>query len=236
MLETYLAVDVETTGLDPNKDRMIEIGAVRYVKGCQKESFSMFLDPERMLPEKIKELTKITDEMLLDAPKEKEVLAKFLEFSDGFPLLGHNLPFDYSFLKTAAVRSGVSLERKGMDTLALSRVFHKEFPTKSLSAMCHYYGIVNEHAHRALDDAIAAAKLYECLKQQFRTKHPELFQETLLQYHVKKQEPITEKQKKYLLGLARQHHLTLEQEVDQLTKGEASRMIDRILCMYGRSI
>ena len=94
----------------------------------------------------------------------------------------------------------------------------------------------NERAHRALEDAKAAAKLYECLIERFGTNHSELFQETLFQYHPKKQEPITQKQKKYLLGLIQQYQLNLEQEVDQLTKSEASRKIDHIISTYGRTI
>ncbi len=236
MIRSYLAVDIETTGLSPEQDRIIEIGAVRYIEGTAKEEFSMFVNPERMLPERIQNLTGITDEMLNDAPKEKEAIKKFLEFCDGWILLGHNLPFDYSFLKTAAIRNEVDLGQRGIDTLALCRTLHSELSTRNLAAMCSYYGIVNERAHRALEDAKAAAKLYECLIERFGTNHSELFQETLFQYHPKKQEPITQKQKKYLLGLIQQYQLNLEQEVDQLTKSEASRKIDHIISTYGRTI
>lgn len=233
MVREYLAVDIETTGLSPQQDRIIEIGAVRYIQGKPEETFSVLIRPDRVLSEKIVELTGITDAMLADATEEEDTIQDFLEFANGWTLLGHNLPFDYSFLKTAAVRYGKTLECCGIDTLVLSRILHRGFTTRSLGAMCKYYGIINTHAHRALDDAYAAAQLYECLFAQFGTEKQELFQGAPLQFQPKKQEPITQKQKKYLLALAGQYQLTLEQKIDSLTKSEASKIIDGILSTYG---
>lgn len=99
MYDTYVSIDLETTGLNPKRDRIIEIGAIRVEQGQIVEEFSTFVDPGRKLEERITELTGIRDEDLTDAPQLDEVFPKLLEFMGELPLLGHSILFDYSFLK-----------------------------------------------------------------------------------------------------------------------------------------
>ena len=146
-------------------------------------------------------------------------------------LLGHNIPFDYSFLKVAALRYGQAFERQGMDTLTLSRTLHPELPSRTLEAMCSYYHIAQEHAHRALDDARTAWELYRCLKKEFPEQE---LSPVPLVYHEKKRQPITPKQKKYLIDLLKYHKIEFTQEIELLTKSEASRMIDKIILTHGQ--
>ena len=109
MYDTYVSIDLETTGLNPKRDRIIEIGAIRVEQGQIVEEFSTFVDPGRKLEERITELTGIRDEDLADAPQLDEVFPKLLEFMGELPLLGHSILFDYSFLKKAAVDRKITL-------------------------------------------------------------------------------------------------------------------------------
>lgn len=233
----FTAIDIETTGLSPEKEKIIEIGAVKYDDGVQKEVFSTLVNPQREgIPERITDLTGITDEMVKDAPSEGEAMGSLLRFLDGETiLLGHNILFDFSFLKVAAVRRGAAFEFQGIDTLGIARVCHPELPSKSLSAMCEAYGIVNEKAHRAYEDACTAARLFFCLKERFGGEDEMRFLPKPLCYRPKKTEPVTKRQVSYLQGIIAMHGLDLTPDYTTLTKSEASRLIDTLLAKYGRS-
>lgn len=232
----YIAVDIETSGLSPMKDKIIEIGASLYVDGKVQNTFSSLVKPQMAsLPERITELTGITEEMLADAPSEAEVMQAFLAFAkDGVPLLGHNVLFDYSFLKVAAGRLGCDFVRNGFDTLRLARLCHPELSSKTLASMCEYYHIENKQAHRAYEDAIAAAELFEKLKEGFSEKYKAEFEPEMLIYKEKKQEPITPKQVRFLKAIIEYHRLALAPNYESMTKSEASRLVDTLLAKHGR--
>ena len=233
MENTYLAVDIETTGLSPVKDKIIEIGAVKVVNGEVCGTFSRLIDPQVALSQRIVALTNITDEMLFGQPTIQTVIKEFLEFAGNDPLLGHNILFDYSFLKTEAKKQGLEFERKGIDTLQIARVLHPELESRSLESLSHYYGIANESQHRAYTDALAAHELYWHLSRHSGATL-DLTKARPLNYKVKKIEPMTAKQKNYLLDLVGYHKIELRQSLEELTKSEASRLIDRIIYEYGR--
>lgn len=234
----FTAIDIETTGLGPEKAKIIEIGAVKYEDGVQREVFSTLVNPQIAgIPERITELTGITDEMVKAAPDEAEVMGSLLRFLEGEEvLLGHNIPFDFSFLKVAAGRLGEAFEYKGLDTLVIARQCHPELPSKTLAAMCEAYGITNERAHRACEDACAAAQLYFDMKERFGAEQEELFSPKQLFYKPKKAEPVTKRQISYLQGIIAMHGLDLTPDYTTLTKSEASRLIDTLLAKYGRSV
>ena len=117
--QAYVAVDLETTGLDPKRDRIIEIGAVRVENGRETAQFHTMINPHRELAERITELTGISGDMVEDAPDIGDILSQFLDFCGKLPLLGHHVIFDYSFLKRAAVNLGMEFEREGIDTCLL---------------------------------------------------------------------------------------------------------------------
>ena len=233
MERDFVAVDIETTGLSPVKDKIIEIGAVKVKNGEIVETFSRLINPQIELTQRIVSLTGITDGMLEGKDKIETVIRQFLEFAEELPLLGHNILFDYSFLKTAATKEKFSFERKGIDTLFISRVLHDELESKSLGSMCDYYGIVNENHHRAFDDAQASMELYFRLAQNEKAASAVLAAKPLI-YKPKKIEPVTQKQKNYLLDLLKYHKIDIRQSMDTMTKSEASRLIDSILFQYGR--
>ena len=234
-----MAIDVETTGLSPAKERMIELAAVRFRDGKEVDSFTTLIHLGRSLPERIIELTGIRDEMLADAPGEEEAVNAFLEYTKDSVLLGHNLPFDYSFIKTACSRKKQSYERKGIDTLAIAKKYLKDLPSRTLEALCTYYQIDNKTAHRALEDARSAALLYERMRKQFGEA-----KEAPLYYQVKKTEPMTTSQKNYLNDLIKYHRIECDMSSlgipferlskGDITKSEASRIIDQIIRDYGR--
>lgn len=234
VINRYVAVDVETTGLDFIKDVIIEIGALRYENGKVTERFEEFINPGIKLPKKIIQLTNITDDMLLNARNEESVIKDFIDFLGNDILLGHNIIFDYSFLKTAASRYQLGFEKEGIDTLALCGFFHSQMPSKSLESMRILYGISDLNSHRAYYDALASAQIYEKLKEKNYDKYPERFISHQLFYKVKKYEKITDKQKKYLSALLQGHNITYSGDIASLSKSEASRFIDKIISKHGR--
>lgn len=231
--DSFISVDIETTGLSPVKDKIIEIGALKVVEGKVIEEFDILIDPRVELPERIVELTGISQDMLTGRPTIEEVLPKFLEFAKDLPLLGHNIVFDYSFLKTAAAKQKLVFERKGIDTLQIARTLLSDLESKSLEALCQYYGIVNKKHHRAFEDAKATMMLYEKLSSH-ENATSELLKSKPLVYRVKKVEPATLRQKKLLKDLIKYHKIEIRQSIDTMTKSEASRLMDQIFSTYGR--
>lgn len=232
-ITTFVCFDIETTGLSPDQDRIIEIGALKVVEGKIVDRFSEFINPGIQVPSNITKLTGITSHMVKDAKTEEEVVPRFIEFSEGYILLGHNIMFDYSFTKVAAKRLGLCFEKSGLDTLAISRKVLKGVESKSLTSLCNYYGIENRRAHRAYEDARATALLYVSLCNDFYQGHEDTFLPGLLNYKVKKVSPITKKQKIYLLDLIKYHNIEYMQSVDDLTRSEASKLIDKIILTRG---
>lgn len=230
----YIALDLETTGVDPRRDKILEIGAARVRDGEILESYLTFVDNRIKIPAFITELTGITDEMVAGSPTPTAAVADFLDFCGDMPVLGHNILFDYSFIKKAAVNMGREFERQGIDTYRIARKFMAEPKKKSLESLCSYYHIDRERCHRAYDDAVAASRLYACLKKDFFAVSPAAFDPSPLYYQVKKDSPITKSQKVYLNDLIKYHRIELDVPVEGMTKSEASRMIDSIILNYGR--
>ena len=234
MSNCLVALDLETTGLNPKKDQILEIGAARIVDGEVTDTYSVFVNSGRKIPEFVVALTGITDEMVMNGLSVREAVEGFLKFCGDADILGHNILFDYSFLKRNAVNLGYTFERQGIDTLQIARKFLGELPSRSLGVLCEHYQIVQEKQHRAFEDAVSAYRLYECMKQEFEMVSPAAFLAKPLIYQVKKESPITISQKRYLNDLTKYHRIDLDVSPDEMTKNEASRMIDTILAQYGR--
>lgn len=234
MVESYVAFDLETTGLRPKYDKILEIGAVKIVCGEVTGTYETFIDCGAEIPERITELTGITQKMVEGSPDTREAVEGFLEFAGDSVLLGHNVLFDYSFMKRSVVNLGGTFERCGIDTLAISRSCLPKLSGKSLDKMAAYYEIPQTQHHRALDDALTAARLYERLREDFGKIRPELFEASALVFKVKKESPITNSQKVYLRDLLKYHRIDSNVKIEMLTKSEASRMIDGIILQYGK--
>ncbi len=228
----YVCVDLETTGLRPKLDKIIEIGAVRVISGEIAGTFETFVYPGRAIPEQVTALTGITGEQLADAPVISGVLPGFLEFAGQLPLLGHRVLFDYSFLKRAFVNEKLSFERNGIDTLKLARKFLPQLPSKRLADLCAYYEIA-VRPHRAMEDARASHFLYQRLCREFFCGNEKDFAACPLLYKAKREGPATKAQKQRLIRLCEQYGRNLECDPEMLTKNEASRLIDNILAAFG---
>lgn len=234
MLAEYIVVDLEMTGLKPARDKILEIGAVHMKDGQIVEEYETMVNPGIPIPADIMELTGITQEMAESGVDTGKAVADFLSFRGELPLVGHNILYDYSFLKHNAVNHDLALEAQVVDTLKLARKLLPEQEKKTLEALCIHFQIEREKEHRALCDARATAQLLEILKEQFGGQQPELFEPQQMLYKVKKQGPITPRQKKYLKELANYHKIELSVAIESLTRNEASRLTDQILSQYGR--
>lgn len=231
MVDTYVALDLETTGVNPKRDKIIEIGAVKVVEGKVVDVFSSFVNPGKKLGEDIIKLTGIEDDMLLEAPTPEEAVPQMIAFAEGFILLGHNIIFDYSFVKKAAVNLNMEFEKEGIDTLKIARKHLQHLESRKLDFLCRHFEIEHK-AHRALEDASATSQLY--LKMNALFDDEESFRPGRLVYKAKKEAPATKVQKERLYKLVDRHKIVMEDQIDRLTKSEASRITDQILAKFGR--
>ena len=230
-LQNFICIDLETTGLNPKKDRIIEIGAVKVREGKIVETFQQLVDPKQQLEERVEILTGITSKELEGQPSIQEVIPKLIVFLEEDVLLGHRVLFDYSFLKRAFTNEKISFERKGIDTLKLARTFVTDCESKKLESLCKHYGITHQ-AHRALGDALATVELYQKLIEHYYVENA--FTPKQLEFKIKKESPITKAQKERLTLLLAKHNLEPRCEVASMTRNEASRYMDQILATYGR--
>ena len=235
MVTSYVCVDVETTGLNPKSENIIEIGAVKVLDGQVIDTFQSFIKPRKPLESRIVELTGITEAMLADAPDGKKVMPLFSEFCGDLPLVGHNLIFDYAFLKRALLNEKLSFERKGVDTLKIARKYLPELESRNLGFLCQHFDI--EHtAHRALGDAQATVQLYEILKKLFYKKavseESTVFAPKMLVHNAKREQPVTIAQKEQIAKYCARLNLVIEQDVHTMTRAEASRFIEKYHAAY----
>lgn len=233
---SYVAIDVETTGLDPKRDKIIEIGAVKVIDGAVTETKTTLVNPGLLLPERIQDLTGIDDAMVASAPAIGEVIGEYTEFSQGLPLLGHQINFDYRFLKRAAVNEGLAFERDGIDTLYLCRRFMPKEEKKNLTDACAWFSVEPCGAHRAYHDAYSAHLLYEALRRAYFSENREAFLAKALIYKVKKEQPASKRQKEGLRELLKYHKINIPVQIDRMTRSEVSRMTDKIISQYGRIV
>lgn len=229
MLKSYIAFDLETTGLDPQENEIIEIGALKVRDGKVAERFTEFIHPLIPISPAVTGITGITNDMVAEARSRREVVADFVDFCGDDILIGHNISFDYSFMKNSAVKEGLSFEKLGIDTLKIAQKVLRDLDSKSLGRLCAYYHIENKSAHRAYHDALATAKLYQTLAHYFEAENPELFSPKQLVFRVKKAQPATAKQISFLTGLIRKKGVQIDWDPDTISRSEASRMIDSLL-------
>ncbi len=157
---TFVVFDLETTGLEANKDEIIEIGACKIENGRITEIFSTFVNPNKKLHNEIVQLTGITDAMLKDAPTINYVLPDFYKFCYGSTLVAHNISFDIGFIYSAAKKLSYNFDNPLMDTLEMA---HKKLPglkNYKLGTIVDKLNIILNNAHRAVNDATATAKVF----------------------------------------------------------------------------
>ena len=176
-MQELIAVDLETTGFDPDTDRIIEIGAVRVRLGAGGvelgERFSTYVDPGRDIGSTIARLTGIADADLVGAPGPAEAVAAFAAFAADGCLLGHNVGFDVAFLE----RNGLPAGSQRLDTADLASMLRPGAPSYALQRLAADDGIVPEAAHRALDDALTCAAVLGSLASRARALPAGLLEE-----------------------------------------------------------
>lgn len=159
----YIVFDTETTGLDPDNDRIVELGAVVFESGMPAASFQSYVNPGIRIPPEVSALNHITDEMLQAAPAEKDIYPEFLRFlgdtaSGKTIVCGHVAAFDLSFLCRTLDRLGLAASFRFIDTRQLATLI-PELEHHSLAAVAEYFQIPHEHAHQAREDALTSGQI-----------------------------------------------------------------------------
>ncbi len=157
---TFICFDIETTGLSAARDKITEIGAVKVENGVITDTFSTFANPEMSIPQKITQLTGITDDMVKDAPSQSEAVGAFLEFAGDNVLVAHNAPFDTSFIAKACEDMGREYNYTSIDTVAISRAILTDIKNCKLDTVAKFLRLGDFNHHRATDDAEMLARIF----------------------------------------------------------------------------
>lgn len=157
---TFICFDIETTGLSAARDKITEIGAVKVENGVITDTFSTLANPEMPIPQKITQLTGITDDMVKDAPSQSEAVGAFLEFAGDNVLVAHNAPFDTSFIAKACEDMGREYNYTSIDTVAISRAILTDIKNCKLDTVAKFLRLGDFNHHRATDDAEMLARIF----------------------------------------------------------------------------
>lgn len=159
MHRIYVALDLETTGLDTERDSILEIGAVKFRGKQVLETWASLVNPFRPIPYRITQLTGIRDEDVREAPALQSVLADLVRFVGNAPIVGHSVEFDLGFL----AKQGVMADAEAIDTFELASILVPHAPRYSLEILAQTLGVPAQVHHRALDDAQTAMNLFNAL-------------------------------------------------------------------------
>lgn len=165
--DNYTVVDIETTGLSPSKDEIIEISALKVRAGKIYDEFSQLIKPQATISPFITHLTGITNEIVASSPMIQEILPKFIKFVSDDIILGHNIKFDLNFIRTNLENFGFEpLPNNSIDTMKLGRKYCK-LKSHSLKNLAIHYNVSIEGHHRALNDCLITHNIYQNIKKQF---------------------------------------------------------------------
>lgn len=175
----YVIFDLETTGISPNYDEVIEISALKVKGGEVVDEFNTLVNPGRKIPFGATKVNGITNAMVAEAPAFSHVLAEFLDFAEGLVLVGHNIArFDMKFIwRDAEQYFGEIPQNNYVDTLQVARKHLPKMDHHRLVDLAEHYGISSEGAHRALNDCYMNQKVYECMVAEMREAHQKRLEE-----------------------------------------------------------
>ncbi|BBN83529.1 hypothetical protein PA25_35140 [Pseudoalteromonas sp. A25] len=157
--QTYVVVDLETTGGKKETDRITEVGLVKVKQGKIVSKWQSLVNPQRHIPKYITQLTGIDNEMVATAPSFGEIAETVREFCENAIFVAHNVNFDMGFLKYEFQRLNIVFSKPKLCTVQLARKYLPGYPSYSLGSLCSSLEIDLHQHHRALDDAMAAAKI-----------------------------------------------------------------------------
>lgn len=166
----FIALDIETTGFDPEKDSPMEIAFVRFDAKHIFDEWTTLVNPETEIPAIVSHITGIAYQDILHAPKLSEVQASIQDRIGTYPIVGHNVSFDIEFLKKKNFR----IENPVYDTYSLSTILIPGLPSYALEALTPILKIPHAEKHRALQDARAAMHLFRLLLQRIETIAPDV--------------------------------------------------------------
>ncbi|MCY4367366.1 MAG: exonuclease domain-containing protein [Chloroflexi bacterium] len=170
MSQTFVALDLETTGLDADRERIIQVGAVKFQGDAVLQHFETFVNPGRAIPDFIQRLTGIRPEQVSRAPHFSSVSQGIEEFVADHPVIGHNVNFDLRFLET----HGLKLDNTRYDTWDLASILLPRTSEYSLGSLARRFGLEHERAHQAIDDADATRQLFVTLLREAQKLDPAL--------------------------------------------------------------
>ena len=159
----YSIIDIETTGLSPKNEKITEIAIFVHDGEKVVDEFTTLINPEIDIPYRITQLTGINNKMVKESPKFYEVAKRIVEMTEDTIFVGHNVHFDYNFIRKEFREFGYDYQRKKICTARLSRKLLPGRRSYSLGKLCSELGIANSHRHRAFGDAAATVKLFEIL-------------------------------------------------------------------------
>lgn len=170
--EIEVVIDVETTGLDYTKERVIEFAGVKLVNGKIKDKFETLINPHQHIRKSSQAIHGITEEDLESAPEEEEIYPKIFEFIGENPIVAHNAIFDFSFLNRTSKRLyGKPLENNYVDTQMMFKEVYPQYESCGLDCLVSVFQGTNEKRHRAMGDAMALAQCYPKLKALYYQKY-----------------------------------------------------------------
>ena len=170
--EVEVVIDVETTGLDYTKEKIIEFAGVKLVNGKIKDRFETLINPHQHIRKSSQAIHGISEEDLADAPTEEEIYPKIFEFIEGATIVAHNAIFDYSFLNRTSKRLySKPIENNYVDTQMMFKEVYPQYESCGLDCLVNVFGASNEQRHRAMGDAMALALCYPKLKKLYFQKY-----------------------------------------------------------------
>ena len=167
---TYCVLDLETTGFSATTEKITEIGIMKFKDGEVIDQFSCFVNPEKHIPQRVSEVTNITDDMVKDAETIDKVFPKMLEFLGDSVIVAHNAGFDVGFLKQNAKRLGHKFDYTYLDTLSLAKDLFPDYKKYKLGKIADNLGIKVEVAHRALDDVDTTVKVFKVMLKMLKER------------------------------------------------------------------